>query len=287
MLPCCAARSKHEVLVSRPEKDASSAPANPPAVAPPAGEKSEDQETELATPTEEELEKRADAIRSFAREESLLGELPTGLRRKRRGSWRLVAVPNSSLSYQATYDEPEAEETPASSLDSLVAESLDGDGSTSVLSKLLPMPVPPRRIVSEEVKGVVNKVLMPHLIQKNVDLQKARTKLRNKEISTSECRMITRNAGRDFDLKYASTIRAAKELANETGEVPIRKLVSSDESWNRLQQYAQMSGVSLQTKSFKPEMASIQSGSVVGEVLAGGGADGTGGDGGAKQPQPS
>ena len=95
-------------------------------------------------------------------------------------------------------------------------------------------------------------MLMPHLLQKNIDLTKARTRLRKGEISSGECRKLTRDAGRQFDLRYAATIRAAKEVANETGEVPLRRIVSSDESWTKLEQYARTSGISLANYTPKP-----------------------------------
>ena len=44
---------------------------------------------------------------------------------------------------------------------------------------------------------------MPHLLQKNADLTKARQRLRNSEISTGEYRKLTRDAGRQFDLRCA------------------------------------------------------------------------------------
>ena len=119
---------------------------------------------------------------------------------------------------------------------------------------------------------------MPHLLQKNADLTKARQRLRNSEISTGEYRKLTRDAGRQFDLRCArttlslpcthhpptaraaaraacadaATIRAAKEVANETGEVPLRRIVSSDESWTKLEQYARTSGISLANYTPKP-----------------------------------
>ena len=46
---------------------------------------------------------------------------------------------------------------------------------------------------------------MPHLLQKNADLTKARQRLRNSEISTGEYRKLTRDAGRQFDLRCART----------------------------------------------------------------------------------
>jgi len=129
---------------------------------------------------------------------------------------------------------------------------------------------------------VASKVLMPHLLQKNADLTKARQRLRNSEISTGEYRKLTRDAGRQFDLRCArstlnhpqppvrpppthsargaaraacadaATIRAAKEVANETGEVPLRRIVSSDESWTKLEQYARTSGISLANYTPRP-----------------------------------
>ena len=50
---------------------------------------------------------------------------------------------------------------------------------------------------------MASKVLMPHLLQKNADLTKARQRLRNSEISTGEYRKLTRDAGRQFDLRCA------------------------------------------------------------------------------------
>ena len=126
---------------------------------------------------------------------------------------------------------------------------------------------------------MASKVLMPHLLQKNADLTKARQRLRNSEISTGQYRKLTRDAGRQFDLRCArttlwslpcahhprtaqgaacaacadaATIRAAKEVANETGEVPLRRIVSSDESWTKLEQYARTSGISLANYMPKP-----------------------------------
>ena len=125
---------------------------------------------------------------------------------------------------------------------------------------------------------MASKVLMPHLLQKNADLTKARQRLRNSEISTGEYRKLTRDAGRQFDLRCArttlslpcahhprttrgaaraacadaATIRAAKEVANETGEVPLRRIVSSDESWTKLEQYARTSGISLANYTPRP-----------------------------------
>ena len=52
---------------------------------------------------------------------------------------------------------------------------------------------------------MASKVLMPHLLQKNADLTKARQRLRNSEISTGEYRKLTRDAGRQFDLRCART----------------------------------------------------------------------------------
>ena len=126
---------------------------------------------------------------------------------------------------------------------------------------------------------MASKVLMPHLLQKNADLTKARQRLRNSEISTGQYRKLTRDAGRQFDLRCArttlwslpcahhprtaqgaacaacadaATIRAAKEVANETGEVPLRRIVSSDESWTKLEQYARTSGISLANYTPRP-----------------------------------
>ena len=52
---------------------------------------------------------------------------------------------------------------------------------------------------------MASKVLMPHLLQKNADLTKARQRLRNSEISTGQYRKLTRDAGRQFDLRCAWT----------------------------------------------------------------------------------
>ena len=41
-------------------------------------------------------------------------------------------------------------------------------------------------------------------------------------------------------------------MANETGEVPLRRIVSSDESWTKLEQYARTSGISLANYMPKP-----------------------------------
>ena len=185
----------------------------------------------------EEIRTRSDDIRSRAREEALLRELPTRLQRNGRSkSWQMLVLPEAMQPTLADdEDDAEVEETPPATLDSLIEDSL------------APMPIPllPQRVVTDDVKEIASKVLMPHLLQKNVDLTKARTRLRKGEISAGECRKLTRDAGRQFDLRYAATIRAAKEVANETGEVPLRRIVSSDESWSRLQQFAQQSGLSL------------------------------------------
>jgi len=203
---------------------------------------------------ERRVQARAEEIRLSVAEEELIQELPSALRR--RGSrWRWA----KSL-LVASAAEEEAEEDPPDRLAPLVQQSLGSQHDADDLpsppryrglgSSWLPPPPPSARlrvtrIVSDDVKEAVNTVLMPFLAQKNVDLQKARKRLRANEISVSECREQTRNAAREFDLRYAATIRAAKEHASETGEVPLRKLVSSDDSWTKVETYAKATNVSL------------------------------------------
>ena len=230
-----------------PEEAPAAAPEEPPAGLPEPG-------LELRV----HVEKRALALRCTIDEELLLRELPAGLIRQRSKSWRLLAA-LAGEDNEAGFDEEaqvkaeaavEAEE--AAGLGALVENSLeealappspDDDGGwrwagdadmppcderAGVPSS--PSPPLPYRVVSDDVKGVVNHVLMPHLLQKHADVQAAHRRLRAGEISVGECRLIKRHAGRDFDLRYASTIRAAKELAATTGEARVRDTRSEIET---------------------------------------------------------
>ena len=70
---------------------------------------------------------------------------------------------------------------------------------------------------------MASKVLMPHLLQKNADLTKARQRLRNSEISTSEYRKLTRDAGRQFDLRCARRTTLILPCAHHPPTAPKRR----------------------------------------------------------------
>ena len=79
---------------------------------------------------------------------------------------------------------------------------------------------------------MASKVLMPYLLQKNADLTKARQRLRNSEISTSEYRKLTRDAGRQFDLRCARTTLRSLPCAHHPrtarGAAPARRMRRCD-----------------------------------------------------------
>ena len=70
---------------------------------------------------------------------------------------------------------------------------------------------------------MASKVLMPHLLQKNADLTKARQRLRNSEISTGEYRKLTRDAGRQFDLRCARRTTLILPCAHHPPTAPKRR----------------------------------------------------------------
>ena len=240
------------------------------------------------------LQQRAEELLATVAEDELLRELPSSM--QKRGSRRLSLF-SSTRKAEDDDDEPvyrslggeedEEEEIKATDPDALPKLI---DESLSQRRNSLVAPLMPRRIVTDDVKEAVHTVMVPKLLQKNVELQQARKKLRANQITQKQCRDQTRKAGNEFDLACvppplqpaglaarrspcmraplpfllpltyvctaraclidAAAIRAAKELANELGEVPLRKLVSNDESWNQVEQYAETAGVSL--RNFVP-----------------------------------
>ena len=103
-------------------------------------------------------------------------------------------------------------------------------------------PVRPRRFKSEDYKKAVHHVMMPKLMEHNHTIGMAKKALRERRIGRGECRQQVQQSARAFDMRYAETIRAAKELAHELPpgadlrELPLRRLVSSEQSWARVQE---------------------------------------------------
>jgi hypothetical protein len=59
-------------------------------------------------------------------------------------------------------------------------------------------------------------------------------------------RQMINESSREFTRRYADCVEVAKQLANETGIVPLRRLASSKESWAAAELLAALQGTSLQ-----------------------------------------
>ena len=85
-------------------------------------------------------------------------------------------------------------------------------------------------------------------VRASLDLQalraQAKKKLRERQISRIEMTRMVNEAARAFDELYSDALRAARTIADalppEATEIPLRKLVSSDESWAKVQALGEM-----------------------------------------------
>jgi hypothetical protein len=94
-----------------------------------------------------------------------------------------------------------------------------------------------RRLKSDDLKRAVNQVLMPKLLAHQNTVSKAKAALRRGSISPANMRSEINESSRAFDTRYAEALRAAAALAHELppgADFPLRRLVSSDESWEVL-----------------------------------------------------
>eukprot|EP00966_Prymnesium_polylepis_P207726 4811812-Prymnesium_polylepis.1 len=86
------------------------------------------------------------------------------------------------------------------------------------LDQEVPLPLPPARFTSDDVKCAVNKVMMPRLLAHQGTISSARARMRRGELKPGEVKKLCQTSARQFDMRYAQTIDAAKELANAEGE---------------------------------------------------------------------
>jgi hypothetical protein len=114
------------------------------------------------------------------------------------------------------------------------------------------MPPPKvRRFRSEDVQRGVNEVLLPKLMAHQQKIQDTRKKMRRKELSPREAKEIINASSRVFTERYASAVQVAKQLANEGGVVPLKRLVSSESSWAEAELFASLQGRAL-AETFRP-----------------------------------
>ena len=90
------------------------------------------------------------------------------------------------------------------------------------------------RLDLDGVKQAVNRVLLPKLLAHNNLLSKAKTELRARKITSLEYKQRVHESSQQFTARYAEAIRTAAELVEQLppdGELELRRLASSEESW--------------------------------------------------------
>eukprot|EP00419_Tripos_fusus_P061356 CAMPEP_0172907204 /NCGR_PEP_ID=MMETSP1075-20121228/178378_1 /TAXON_ID=2916 /ORGANISM="Ceratium fusus, Strain PA161109" /LENGTH=175 /DNA_ID=CAMNT_0013764779 /DNA_START=12 /DNA_END=539 /DNA_ORIENTATION=+ len=106
------------------------------------------------------------------------------------------------------------------------------------------------RVLSDDVKQAVNKVMMPKLMAHQDLIMKAKLELKRGNMTCSEMKEAIHASSQQFDLRYAEAIETAKLLANQNGQIELKRLVSSDASWAAVELYAVMSGDNLEDVRF-------------------------------------
>ena len=64
--------------------------------------------------------------------------------------------------------------------------------------------------------------------------------MRAGELTPRECKAQIHESSRAFTVRYAAAVQLAKQLANETGVVTLRRLASSQESWDAARRASEM-----------------------------------------------
>lgn len=92
------------------------------------------------------------------------------------------------------------------------------------------------RFASSDIKRAVNQVLMPKLLDLQAMRGRARKMVRERKMGRVEMTKQINAAAQAFDARYAEALRAAtalvQELPEDATEIPLRRLASSEESWD-------------------------------------------------------
>ena len=115
-------------------------------------------------------------------------------------------------------------------------------------------PVAIRRFKSSDVTQAVGRVLMPKLLEHNGVINTCKRRMRLGELTPRECKAMIHESSRQFNLRYAEAVQLAKQLANDTGVVKLRRLASSDNSW------ALAKSQSILTASINPDSPLLEEG---------------------------